>query len=64
MRKWLARLPHPFNAKDRAASFRYQVSLLQSEFSLTQVLDQPVHRRIFFAGVMQASSGAQDTQAR
>ncbi len=52
VRKWLARLPHPFTAKDRAAGYRYQVSILQSEFSLTQVLDQPVHGRIFFEEVI------------
>ena len=52
VRKWLARLPYPFTAKDRAAGCRYQVSILQSEFSLTQVLDQPVHGRIFFEEVI------------
>src|SRR6201997_3433851 len=30
LRKWLKRLPHPFTAKDRAAGYRYQVSVLQS----------------------------------
>ena len=42
LRKWLRRLPHPFPARDRAAGYRYQLSILQAEFSLTQVLDQPV----------------------
>jgi hypothetical protein len=40
LRKWLRRLPHPFPARDRAAGYRYQLSILQAEFSLTQVLDQ------------------------
>jgi hypothetical protein len=35
--KWLRRLPHPFPARDRAAGYRYQLSILQAEFSLTQV---------------------------
>jgi hypothetical protein len=48
LRKWLARLPHPFTAADRAAGYRYQPSVLQAEFSLTQMLDQPVSGRIFF----------------
>jgi hypothetical protein len=42
LRKWLARLPHPFTPADRAAGYRYQLSILQAEFSLTQVLDKPV----------------------
>src|SRR5512135_1401879 len=48
VRKWLRRLPHPFTAKDRAAGYRYDVSILQAEFSLTQVLDRPLSGRIFF----------------
>ena len=52
LRKWFARLPHPFTRKDRAAGFRYQISILQAEFSLTQVLDQPVHGRVFFEEVI------------
>jgi hypothetical protein len=52
VRKWFARVPHPFARKDRAAGFRYQISILQAEFSLTQVLDQPVHGRVFFEEVI------------
>jgi hypothetical protein len=52
LRKWLARLPHPFTAADRRAGYRYQVSILQAEFSLTQVLDRPVAGRIFFEEVI------------
>jgi hypothetical protein len=36
LRKWLAILPHPFSAGDRAAGYRYELSILQAEFSLTQ----------------------------
>lgn len=51
-RKWLAKLPHPFPAADRQAGFRYQLSVLQSEFSLTQVWDRPRHGREFFEQVI------------
>lgn len=52
LRKWLARLPHPYSAADRAAGYRYDISVLQAEFSLTQVLDAPVSGRIFFEQVI------------
>src|SRR5271165_1175621 len=39
-------------SKDRAASYRYALSILQAEFSLTQVLDQPRTGRIFFKQVI------------
>jgi hypothetical protein len=52
LRKWLAKLPHPFTAEDRKAGYRYDVSILQAEFSLTQVLDRPVTGRIFFEEVI------------
>ena len=41
-------MPHPFPAPDRQAGYRYQISILQIELSLTQVLDRPVSGRIFF----------------
>ena len=50
--KWLARLPHPFTADDRAAGFDYAISILQAEFSLTQMLDAPVSGRVFFEHVI------------
>jgi hypothetical protein len=52
LRKWLARLPHPFTPQDRAAGYRYDVSILQAEFSLTQILDRPLTGRIFFEEVI------------
>src|SRR4029077_8218985 len=52
LRKWLAILPHPFTAADRAAGYRYQLSILQAEFSLTQMLDKPVSGRMFFEQVI------------
>jgi hypothetical protein len=51
-RKWLGRLPHPFTPKDRLAGFRYDISILQAEFSLTQMLDRPLTGRIFFEQVI------------
>ena len=52
LRKWLAILPHPFTAADRAAGYRYELSILQAEFSLTQMLDKPVSGRMFFEQVI------------
>jgi hypothetical protein len=46
--RWTAILPCPFTAEDTAAGYRYDISVLQAEFSLTQVLDKPVTGRIFF----------------
>jgi len=51
-RKWLARLPHPYRAQDRKAGYRYDLSVLQAEFSLTQVWDRPLHGRCFFEEVI------------
>jgi hypothetical protein len=51
-RKWLARLPHPFRPEDRAAGYRYDLSILQAEFSLTQVLDFPRTGRQFFEEII------------
>jgi len=45
-------LPHPFMAQDRAAGFRYELSIIQAEFARTQMLDRPVAGRIFFEEVI------------
>lgn len=52
LRKWLARVPHPFTPADRAAGYRYDISILQAEFSLTQVFDRPLTGRVFFEQVI------------
>jgi hypothetical protein len=52
LEKWLQILPNPFSAADRDAGYRYDVSVLQAEFSLTQMLDRPVTGRIFFEHVI------------
>ena len=51
-RKWLDILPSPYSPADTAAGYRYEISVLQAEFSLTQVLDKPVSGRIFFDQVI------------
>jgi hypothetical protein len=51
-RKGLARLPHPYSAQDRRAGYRYDLSVLQAEFSLTQVWDRALHGRCFFEEVI------------
>ena len=40
-------LPYPFTDAD-TAGYRYELPVLQAEFSLTQMLDAPVPGRIFF----------------
>jgi DNA-binding transcriptional ArsR family regulator len=50
--KWLAILPSAFTEADRAAGFGYELSILQAEFSRTQVLDRPVSGRVFFEQVI------------
>src|SRR5438132_11916862 len=52
LRKWLSLVPHPFTPQDRAAGYRYAVSILQAEFARTQVLDRPLSGRIFFEEVI------------
>jgi hypothetical protein len=45
-------VPHPFAPAHRAAGYRYQLSILQAEFALTQVLDRFVTGRCFFEEVI------------
>lgn len=52
LRKWLARLPQPLTAADRDAGYDYDVSILQAEFALTQIVDRPVTGRVFFEEVI------------
>src|SRR6266487_4367408 len=56
-RKWLAILPNPYSPADQAAGYRYDISVLQGEFSLTQVLDRPLSGRIFFDQVIHDNLG-------
>jgi hypothetical protein len=52
LRKWLKVLPHPYTGADRRAGYRYDISILQAEFSLTQMLDRPASGRVFFETVI------------
>lgn len=52
LRKWLARLPHPYTTDDQQAGYGYEVSILQAEFALTQVLDHPDTGRILFEQII------------
>jgi hypothetical protein len=52
LRHWLARRPHPFTAADTAAGYRYDLSVLQLECALTQVLDTPETGRVFFEEII------------
>jgi hypothetical protein len=51
-RKWFRKLPHPFPAQDRKRGFLYDISILQAEFSLTQVFDRPMTGRLFFEDIV------------
>lgn len=50
--KWLQILPSPFTDHDHDAGYRYDISMLQVEFSLTQMLDRPISGRVFFEQVI------------
>jgi hypothetical protein len=50
--KWQHRLPCPFTVHEQQVGYRYQASISQVEFALTQVVDRPVHGRIFFEEVL------------
>jgi hypothetical protein len=52
LRRWLKRLPNPYTTKDQRAGFRYDLSMLQMEFALTQVVDRPQSGRLFFERVI------------
>lgn len=51
-RKWFARLPHPFEARDQQSGFVHDISILQLECALTQVLDRPLSGRILFEQII------------
>jgi len=49
---WLEVLPHPFTQEDREAGYSYELSILQIEFSLTQVFDRPLSGRQLFEQIL------------
>ncbi len=50
--KWVARLPWPLIAADRAAGYRHRLSIWQMEVSRTQVFTRPACGRAFFEQVI------------
>jgi hypothetical protein len=52
LRKWQLRLPCPFRLAEQRDGYRYQVSMTQIEFALTQVVERPVHGRILFEEII------------
>jgi hypothetical protein len=52
LERWLVRLPFPLSPVDRQAGYTPHLSICQMEFSLTQVLDRPMHGREFFEEVI------------
>ena len=46
--RWMAELPQPLSAEDRAAGYRYALSMLQIEVSDTRVFDRPYRGRQYF----------------
>jgi hypothetical protein len=50
--KWQQLLPFPFTAEDAAAGYQYRISILQAEFSRTQIFDRPLSGRLFFEQVI------------
>jgi len=50
--RWQQQLPFPLEAAAVARGFAYQLSILQAEVSLTQVLDRPLRGREFFETVL------------
>jgi hypothetical protein len=47
-RRWMTVLPQPLPVEDRQAGYRYELSILQFEVSLTKVFDRPLSGRQFF----------------
>jgi len=56
-RRWIAAVPVPLSAQDRAAGYDWRLSMRQIEFSRTLVLDRPQLGRAFFAEVARESLG-------
>ncbi len=52
IRKWQRCLPQAFTAAEREAGYDYEISILQAEFALTQVLDRPQTGRLFFEAAL------------
>jgi hypothetical protein len=58
--EWLGRLPDPFTVEVHAAGYNFQLSILQAEFSRTQVFDRPLAGRHLFEAVSARTSAWDD----
>jgi hypothetical protein len=52
LNRWLQRLPFPLEASARQAGYTPRLSIWQMEYSLTQIVDRPLHGREFFEEVI------------
>jgi hypothetical protein len=50
--KWVAQLPWPLTAEDRAAGYTHRLSIWQMEVSRTQVFSHPLEGRTFFEQII------------
>jgi hypothetical protein len=50
--RWIARIPTPFTAQDRAAGYWWELSMRQVEVSRTLVFDDPRRARRFFEALV------------
>ncbi len=50
--RWMAELPQPLTARDRADGYGYHLSILQVEIADTAVLDRPLRARRWFEAVI------------
>jgi hypothetical protein len=55
--RWLAVVPTPLGATDRAAGYWWELSMRQVEVSRTLVLDQPRRARAFFEALISGNLG-------
>lgn len=55
--RWMAQIPLPLSAPDRAAGYDWELSMNQVEFSKTLVLDRPARARAFFERVIAEGIG-------
>jgi hypothetical protein len=51
-RKWLKRIPLPLRVEDRQAGYDWDLSIWQTEVSLTQIFDRPLRGREFFEEII------------
>jgi hypothetical protein len=55
--RWIARIPTPFTAEDRAAGYWWELSMRQVEVSRTLVFDDPRRARGFFESLVADNVG-------